>query len=494
MRISELAFATLVAVSAVLFFSEADAAPHLETIDCAQFTALDPAISAECGYLVAPENRRAADSREIRIAFLRMRSSAAAPAPDPLVMMAGGPGSRGIHQERMGDHPVLASRDVIWIEQRGVGLSLPALDCPEYRTAEQRAARGEIRADGLARAQISAAGVCAARARAEGADLSGYTSTEMAADIDDLRRLLGYAQINFYGQSFSGRVMSVFARDFPASVRAIVLNSPLPVEVNYDEHGADNLRRTLDLVFASCEASAPCMTAAPNARTQFEELATQARRRPWRLSVGDAAAPHGPTEIMVTDWSFANAVLAQLYYPFAYERLPARIAAIHRGETEVLAAMMGLGGSDFAWLQRIAVWCNEEYPFEDQRKIRAQRRAYRAFGEVDQATTPVGVCEAAGFGDASPGARENAPVQTNVPTLIFAGEFDAATPPAWQEAMARHMSRSRLVVVRGGGHGAGFANCAFPMTLAFLDAPDADIVDTCAEAPSEVDFGRGAAG
>ena len=230
-----------------------------------------------------------------------------------------------------------------------------------------------------------------------------------------------------------------------------------------------------------------CAAAAPNPRADFEALAEEARRRPWALSVEHQSAQ---TEITVTDWVFANAILGQLYYPFVYERLPQRIAAIRSGRSDVLASMIGLGGSDFAQLQRIAVWCNEEYPFEDRERIRAQQRAYRAFGGVDQATTPVGVCEATGL-SARPAARENLALQTDIPVLIFAGEFDAATPPDWQAAMAQSMSRGRLVLVRGGGHGAGFAACAFPMTVAFLADPHAALTDACASAPSEADFARG---
>jgi pimeloyl-ACP methyl ester carboxylesterase len=484
-----LAIAAVLCVFGVAGASQAQEREHIEWIECARFTALEESVRADCGFLRVPEVRGAANSRVISVAFLRMRSTAAAPTADALVMMPGGPGSRGIAPDGMARNPMLETRDVIWIEQRGAGLSEPLLDCPQVRAAERRAALGEVDGEGLARLKIAAARECAEAARQAGAALDGYTTLEMTADIEALRRLLGYEQFSLYGISYSGRVMTEMARDYPASVRAIVLNSPLPVEANYDEHASENVRAILDRVFEGCASSPACAAAAPELRTRYDDIVRRADRGEILVSVSDPTLDGGQAQVRLTGWSAANALTGQLYYPFTLERLPTRIATIHAGDWDQLGALVGLGGSDFAWLQRIAVWCNEEYPFESQSAIRRQVSDFPEFSGVDQATVPIGLCEASGFGGARPAPSENSPVQTSVPVLVFAGELDPVIPVAWLERMAAHMPNAQIVRVPGGGHGAGFAACGLPMTLAFLATPG-PVVDACAGAPSEVDWTR----
>lgn len=488
-----LAVAAVFSVTGFASLARADEQARIDWVDCARFTALDASVRAECGYLRVPERRAATNARLISVAFLRLRSTSEAPEPDALVFMPGGPGSRGISPEGMANNPMLAARDVIWIEQRGAGLSAPMLDCPSIRGAERRAMLGEIDGDGLAREKISAIRACADAARAAGADLAGYTAREMAADIEALRRSLGYTQMSLYGISYSGRVMTEMAREYPGSVRAMVLNSPLPVEANYDEHASDNVRATLDRIIEACAATPACAAAVPDLGRRFEEIVERAGESEHFVWLEDSAAEGGRTRARLTAWSAANALTGQLYMPFTVEKLPARIAAIHAGQIEQFAPLVGLAGSDFAWLQRIAVWCNEEYPFEDPDAIARQVSAYPEFGSVDQSTTPPGLCEAAGLGGRRPDPAENQPVRMPEPTLIFAGELDPVIPTAWLEAMAAEMPNAQLVRVRGGGHGAGFAACGLPMTMAFLAAAG-PVEDTCASAPSEVDFTRGVAG
>jgi hypothetical protein len=52
-------------------------------------------IAAEFGRLVVPEKRSNPESREIELAFIRLRSTAPHPGP-PLFFLQGGPGASGI--------------------------------------------------------------------------------------------------------------------------------------------------------------------------------------------------------------------------------------------------------------------------------------------------------------------------------------------------------------------------------------------------------------
>ena len=90
-------------------------------------------VIVQCGNLVVPENRTDPDSRTIKLHVMVFGTSSRNPAPDPLLYLAGGPGS-SIVETSLYQLPFflrfLEERDVIVFDQRGVGVSQPALDCP----------------------------------------------------------------------------------------------------------------------------------------------------------------------------------------------------------------------------------------------------------------------------------------------------------------------------------------------------------------------------
>ncbi|MBE3123413.1 MAG: hypothetical protein IMZ65_01250, partial [Planctomycetes bacterium] len=90
---------------------------------------------AEFGRLLVPENRHASESRLVEIAFLRLKGKAPTGAP-PFVFLAGGPGNSGINSARARSTTAFYDElrqigDVILLDQRSAGLSLPKLDCLE---------------------------------------------------------------------------------------------------------------------------------------------------------------------------------------------------------------------------------------------------------------------------------------------------------------------------------------------------------------------------
>lgn len=424
--------------------AEPAAPPTIDRVVCSEITELAEGVAAECGFLRVPENREKEDSRAIRIPFVRFISGADAPG-DPILFLAGGPGARTIKPRTGTRMPVLGNRDFIMLEQRGVGLSQPALECPEYAAAKSSSPE--------AASLIDAAMRCAERARAEGADLAGYASREIVKDIEDLRRALGIDRFNLYGLSYSGRVMTAYARDHPARTGAIVLNSPLPVEANYDEQTSVGLLRTLDLIFNTCEADDACAAAYPKLRARF---ATLAKRDPVA----------------------AGALLSSLADAGHVAQFPSYVERLERGDRELLSSLFS-GPPPFAWLMRIAVWCNEEYPFEDEAAIEAQRTGFPEIGAADRSTVPPGLCAALGLPEHMPPPSENQPVATAAPILILVGELDPLTPVPWMQAMLAHMPNGRLVIVPGATHAAGFAECPWRIAEHFLDAPEEPLTDEC---------------
>ncbi len=59
--------------------------------------------------------------------------------PDPVMLLSGGPGEKTVHNvpalAEILDH-IHPNRDLILFDQRGVGLSEPALECPEFMQSQ----------------------------------------------------------------------------------------------------------------------------------------------------------------------------------------------------------------------------------------------------------------------------------------------------------------------------------------------------------------------
>ena len=199
----------------------------------------------------------------------------------------------------------------------------------------------------------------------------------------------------------------------------------------------------------------------------------------------------GEDTVTVTGWVLANALLDQLYSPSTFETLPRVIGNIRAGDEAALSGILDTGLSSYAWLMRISVWCNEEVPFQDAGAVARQVEAYPLFQGVDQSTVPQGLCAAAGFGDAAPPARADAPVETDVPVLIIAGALDPATPPAWQKEMVAHLPAGRLVLFPSGGHGV-FTPCSGALSTAFWQDPAGPLPAECVLEDTGPDFARAA--
>jgi hypothetical protein len=82
-------------------------------------------------------------------------------------------------------------------------------------------------------------------------------------------------------------------------------------------------------------------------------------------------------------------------------------------------------------------------------------------------------------GDTPAGFHE--PVASDVPTLVLSGALDPVTPPSWGDAAAKHLTRSRHIVVPAAGHGVVPTGCGQRLLRDFITSGDVSSVDaSCA--------------
>lgn len=203
-------------------------------------------IDHEIGVCFVPENRNSKNSRTIGVGFARYPTTASQSGP-PIFILPGGPASSYVEKN---DHPAKAIRmlsqdmpdyfkqlrqvaDVICVDQRGfskrgdvltVSFEVAAppkttpLSVSRYESAIGTAIKDTVRDYSK-----------------EGVDLRGYTIIEMAADVEDLRKALGYERIVLMGGSFGTTWSLAVMRLYPVSVDRALLSATSPIGNTYDD-------------------------------------------------------------------------------------------------------------------------------------------------------------------------------------------------------------------------------------------------------------------
>jgi pimeloyl-ACP methyl ester carboxylesterase len=460
----------------------AQSVSRFEPSDCA--IQIPKGEKVECGYLVVPEDRTIKNSKMIRLPIAILKSDNPSPQSDPVLRTLGGPGGSSLRMvtgRRFS--PWLKQRDMIIFEQRGTKYSQPALECPEVSEAKISSAKEQLSPKQAKANELKAAKLCRARLIKQGINLAAYNSTQSAADIEDLRRVLKLEKINLYGVSYSARLMLNVMRDFPKGIRSVVLESTMPLEINYDELGVTEIVRSLDLFFGKCAANSDCNAAFPNLETKFYDLVKKTNAEPIMISVKDQKSGEN-----VNLKLNGNDIVTWLVdYSFSSDGntisdAPWKIQAVLDGDFSPLKdyAESKLQPDFYSLGMRYSVWCREEFPFENRSKIAAQSNLFPKLKSYEVQSLP-DICRIWNI----PPARkiENESVKSEIPTLIMAGEYDAYTPPEWGKMTAANLKNSFFIEVPWAGHGPAFNSplCVNEIVADFFNdpvsAPKTDCLD-----------------
>ena len=149
--------------------------------------------------------------------FVTILKSRLEPQPDPMVVLLGPAGASAAEtRASFVDWPARRHRDVILVDGRGAGYSTPSLACTEL-------------AQGATPVDPAGVAACFARLGQEGRDLAGYRTSEQVADVADLARTLGATPVDLYGRGEGARLAALVADRYPALVRTLVLDGPVPL-------------------------------------------------------------------------------------------------------------------------------------------------------------------------------------------------------------------------------------------------------------------------
>jgi pimeloyl-ACP methyl ester carboxylesterase len=405
-------------------------------------------------------------------------------SPDPLFLLAGGPGQGAIDLAGAAARffrEVRRKRDIVLVDLRGTGGSHP-LSC-DIGEDDFEWLGGALPQDALLKC-LSALD----------ADVRLYGTAAAVDDLDDVRQSLGYERINLWGGSYGTRAALVYARRHPDRVRTVVLDGALPFGVRLPLHNARGAQRALDRLIEDCAGDPGCRAAYPDLKDAIARVLGRLQVSPSRATLRHPR--DGTThDLAITRPFFASGLRGFLYVPSHAALLPLVVTAADAGDFAPFAAMVLETSS---WSVRtmslgltLSILCTEEVPRIDPSEVDAAvrgtfllRAEYDAWSEMcrvwPRGTTPDDV---------------DAPLPGSTPALVLSGDLDPVTPPEWGEEMAGDFPGSRHLVVPGVAHNASFSGCLPDLIARFVETGRAaDLDAACLAETRRPPFVLGAAG
>ena len=426
------------------------------------------------GYLEVLENRAKPNGKTIRLPVYIFKSKSENPQKDPVLYTVGGPGYTTMSSAPYANYySYLADRDLIFFEQRGTTYAEPHLSCVEWANAQREAAYPGVSAAQKAKLLATAAEACRNRLEAADIDLNTYNTATIAADIEDLRKALNIEKWNLLSLSYSTKIAQVLMRDYPAGIRSVVMDSPLPLEVNYEEETISNMLLVLDQILADCASNEACSTAFPDLRDRFIAFLVEKTQSPHALTILD---PKGNDPLTFQLHGKDLIQLLQSFSTSAVPLIPQRIAQVLAGDysyiEQQLVALLNSPIKGDGIGMRISVWCTEETPFVSPKAVAEESDRYPAIEGISAGMYDEEICDIWGVRPAK--AMENQAVSSTIPVLLISGSYDNATPVKWATDMTQRFPNSFHLIFKGWGHGPTTnwgEPCAMQAANAFFNNP-----------------------
>jgi pimeloyl-ACP methyl ester carboxylesterase len=377
------------------------------------------------------------------------------------------------------------TRDLIVLGQRGSAYAEPALMCPEIDAVVTQLVGVTYHAS-IGQATVEAARRCYERLASQGIDLSAYNTTASAADLADLRGVLGISEWNVFGVSYGTDLALTYVREHPEGIRTVTLDSVMPPHLAGLGLNWTNAGVVLDRIFHACAADRACAAGYPDVAATFARLVTQLEAEPLRGHVVPVLLPGQvpasdtePVEVVVDGGSLVNWVvgLTDVLGP----DLPRLLHEITNGRPEPVMASIAAVFSqpgNLSWGLHYGVVCSEWVPYEPTDNTLVQgRRAFPTFPASVLAQAPLypyaaDVCAVWPVAPAPPTQR-TLPTSA-IPTLVVAGEYDAITSAETAETTARSLTSATAITIAGAGHRVvPRSPCAQAVMASFLATPDA---------------------
>lgn len=417
--------------------------------------------SADCTDLSVPENPANPGGRQIRLRVAKVPAINRRKDPDPLFLLAGGPGMAATTLYGNAA-PAFArihrNRDIILVDQRGTGSSNP-LTC-EMDDAKLLSASDE---------QLAVETERCLKSLSERADVAYYTTSVAVQDLERVRQALGYERIDLYGSSYGTRVAQHYMRKFPQHTRAVILDGIVAAGQVLGPDTAFDAENALSALFERCVRESACKERFGDPSETYRAVLAGVTAKPVPISLADPTSGE-PTTLEFGRLHLAMVLRLSTYTSNQAALLPLALhLARHSQNFGPLAGQflltMRTYGEIAAFGMHNSVICAEDVARFDTVQI-DREKLERTFLGAAQLDALREVCKHWPRGPVDPDFHE--PLKSSIPTLLLSGGNDPVTPPANGERVTAGLSESLHLVLPDLGHGQIGAPCMDRVMADFL--------------------------
>jgi pimeloyl-ACP methyl ester carboxylesterase len=438
--------APMCARSALFFLLLAACAPTLDETTCPfELQATHrPGETYRCGYVDVPGG-----AGQVRVAVLALKGGNAS-GNSPVLYLSGGPSQSWANlgvSAIPGDALVQSRRDIVFIEQRGTGLSEPLLACEDndnIKDCHDRFAKRRI-------------------------DTRTFNTLAMADDVDAVRKALGYDRVLIAATSYGTTWARAVLARHPKIVERALLDSATAATVPALSSFASGVDSAFSVLFSACEADSACSAYVPHIEQTMLDAMAALRASPLKNAAGEPVFDE--PSFFFTAYALLSAAPQDV--PF-FIRLVADATAsgtLPSGVEETADAVEpkrrvreGLG-------QYFSVFCGDNEGVSAQDVAADIARVRPAFAEMLAGVSGSlqAICSVWPHADA-----RFVTTLSPAPVLILSGAFDPRTPPS-HAADAADALGAELVLVPYASHSVqGIDECVFSIAQGFLSVGKVD--------------------
>lgn len=439
-------------------------------------------IQAQCGRLAVAENPAAPQGRQIGLRVAVVPAVSTRKRPDPLFVLAGGPGMAAT-AFYASVAPVFAAihrdRDIVLVDQRGTGGS-NALDCESSEEDLYQSTTAQI---------VVETERCLKMLSAR-ADVRFYTTSLAVQDLDRVRAALGYDRVDLYASSYGTIVAQQYIRRFPQRVRSVILDGVVPPQLALGATSALDAQAALSSIFARCVREPVCQARFGDPAASYRQVHDQLAAHPAWVDLTDPTSGE-PYRLRFTADQLAMVLRLASYTPELAALLPLDLhEAAATGNFAPLAGQFllidRLYGGAVAEGMNYTVVCSEDVSFYH---VDAEQRAEltKTFLGTSELDGLEAVCGIWPHGPVDPDFHQ--PLHSQVPALLLSGGNDPITPPRDAALASRGFAHSLSLVIPQFGHGQLTDPCMAGVMAQFVRRASVAGLDTaCTRRLSPVPF------
>lgn len=440
-------------------------APKLEWSDCGG--------GFQCATAVVPRDYRDRRGPVFRLPVIKWSAKDQSHKIGTMFVNPGGPGGSGVGFLRGAPPGALdgfARFDVVSWDPRGIGGSVPAVDCSTPEEDNQSASTTftplfEVDLRAALRGARENVRSCAER----NPGVLPYLGTaNTARDLDLLRQAVGDEKLTYLGMSYGAHIGATYASLFPGRARALLLDSPVdpdvwanrPMEMRREQNAS--FEDSLDRFFASGGFT----------EDGFDDLVAAMNRVPL-------PAPGATHPDPVRGDDVLRVATNAMYSRFAWTSLSNALRQAATGDASLMRDLLDAytGRAPDGTYQSTGAYYavtaqDMRLPRDVQDYVADARHQYAmfphqwpyAFGQ-DLLYAAYDLPQKDVFRGPFRNPADAAPV------LVIAGTHDPATPYQWGRRLVAQLGNARLLTYRADGHvtATSFNPCIGAAIITYLD-------------------------